>query len=274
MHLRVSGRARELLADAMADRVELFRPPTGHAEQAGGFVDDDDILVLVHDGHAGACDEGEPGKKVTFRQLGSCGKGALVCAEKLATVGAVAGTVYFDLETQRSFRDVGGAANKIDMGMSVGVTYSTETGQFHIFGEDDAEALVEQLVGADLVVGFNHVGFDYPVLEKYTILQLGEQTQNCDMLIEVEQVLGYRIKLDSIASASLGVGKSADGLSALKWWQQYKKTKDPQWMMKIAEYCCYDVKVTREVYEFGKKEGILRYEDKGGQLQEMACPWG
>lgn len=185
----------------------------------------------------------------------------------------VAGTVYFDLETQRSFRDVGGAPNKIDMGMSVGVTYSTETEQFHIYGEDQAEALVEQIMDADLVVGFNHVGFDYPVLEKYTILALGEQTKNCDMLLELEEVIGHRIKLDSVASATLGLGKTADGLDALKWWQKFKKTKDPSWLMKIAEYCCYDVKVTREVYEFGKTEGILRYEDKSGMLQEITCPW-
>ena len=49
------------------------------------------------------------------------------------------GIVYFDLETQRSFTDVGGASNKDKMGMSVGVTYSTETGQYHIFGENQAE---------------------------------------------------------------------------------------------------------------------------------------
>ena len=35
--------------------------------------------------------------------------------------------VYSDLETQRSFGDVGGAANKDKMGISVGVAYSTRT---------------------------------------------------------------------------------------------------------------------------------------------------
>ena len=80
--------------------------------------------------------------------------------------------VYFDLETQRSFGDVGGAANKDKMGISVGVAYSTRTEQYHIFGEDETDDLVKMLTRADLVVGYNHIYFDYPVLQGYTILDL------------------------------------------------------------------------------------------------------
>lgn len=54
----------------------------------------------------------------------------------------VPGIVYFDLETQRSFGDVGGSAHKDKMGMSVGVTYSTESGQYHIFNEENVADLV------------------------------------------------------------------------------------------------------------------------------------
>ncbi|MCH1509019.1 MAG: ribonuclease H-like domain-containing protein [Akkermansiaceae bacterium] len=183
------------------------------------------------------------------------------------------GIVYFDLETQRSFTDVGGASNKDKMGMSVGVTYSTETGQYHIFGEDQAEDLVNQLIKADLVVGYNHIGFDYGVLQAYTLYDLVDQTVNCDMLIDVEEVLGHRLKLDAIASATLKAKKTADGLEALKWWQKYKKTGDIEHMMNIAEYCCFDVKVTKEVYEYGVKHGHLKYEDRGGNELEVEVNW-
>jgi len=185
----------------------------------------------------------------------------------------VAGIVYFDLETQRSFGDVGGAAHKDKMGMSVGVTYSTETGQYHIYGEDQVEELVDQLVKADLVVGYNHVQFDYPVLQGYTIYDLPTQTVNCDMMLDLEVILGRRLKLDAVASASLGIGKTADGLDALKWWQEHKKTGEIEPMMKIAEYCCYDVKVTKEVYEYGLKHGKVLYGDRGGQVQEIEIGW-
>lgn len=183
------------------------------------------------------------------------------------------GIVYFDLETQRSFGDVGGAAHKDKMGMSVGVTYSTETGRYHIYGEDQVEELIDQLVKADLVVGYNHIQFDYSVLQGYTIYDLPSQTINCDMMQDLEKVLGHRLKLDSVAKASLEVGKTADGLDALKWWQLYKKTKDSEHMMNIAQYCCYDVKVTKEVYEYGLKHGIVKYADRNGKVQEAEAIW-
>ncbi len=185
----------------------------------------------------------------------------------------VPGIVYFDLETQRSFGDVGGSTNKDKMGMSVGVTYSTETGQYHIFDESNVEDMVDQLIKADLVVGYNHVQFDYPVLQAYTIYDLVNQTINCDMMMDIEGVLGHRLKLDAIAAASLNSGKTADGLDALKWWQLYKKTGDAEHMMNIAEYCCYDVKVTKEVYEYGLEHGLVKYKDRSGNLQEVEATW-
>lgn len=188
-------------------------------------------------------------------------------------LSTVPGIVYFDLETQRSFGDVGGSAHKDKMGMSVGVTYSTETGHYHIFDEDNVADLVEQLIKADLVVGYNHVQFDYQVLQAYTIYDLASQTVNCDMMLQLEEILGHRLKLDSVAQASLNASKTADGLDALKWWQLYKKTGDLAHMLKIAEYCCYDVKVTKEVHEFGLKHGVVRYADRNGNKQDVVASW-
>ena len=48
--------------------------------------------------------------------------------------------VYFDLETQRTANDVGGWDKKHEMGMSVGVTYSTKDERYEIFGESQADA--------------------------------------------------------------------------------------------------------------------------------------
>lgn len=157
--------------------------------------------------------------------------------------------------------------------MSVGVTYSTHTGKYHIFDEENVSELVEQLVKADLVVGFNHIQFDYPVLQPYTVYDLVSQTVNCDMMLELEDVLGHRLKLDAVAQASLNASKTADGLDALKWWQLYKKTGDNEHLLNIAEYCCYDVKVTKEVYEYGLEHGMVKYADRNGNLLEVKASW-
>jgi DEAD/DEAH box helicase domain-containing protein len=181
--------------------------------------------------------------------------------------------VYFDLETQRSFGDVGGFQHKDKMGVSVAVTYSTARGTYEIYAEGEMDKLAEELIRADLVVGWNHMQFDYPVLQPYVFHTLAQQTINLDMMLDLETRLGFRLKLDSVASASLGTGKSADGLDALRWWQQHKKTGDFAPLRKIAEYCAYDVKVTKCVHEYALQHGLLKYSDKAGGVVEIAVDW-
>jgi RNase_H superfamily len=174
--------------------------------------------------------------------------------------------VYFDLETQRSAGDVGGWGNKDRMGMSIGVTYSTKLAEYRIYREKDADELVSQLLRADLVVGFNHIDFDYRVLQAYTILDLAAQTVNLDLLVSIEAALGRRIKLEDVAMATLGVGKTAEGMQAITWFREGK------WL-DIARYCAYDVKVTMRVHEYGRKFGHVKYLDPTGQEQKLPVDW-
>ncbi|MCX6868739.1 MAG: ribonuclease H-like domain-containing protein [Verrucomicrobia bacterium] len=181
--------------------------------------------------------------------------------------------VYFDLETQRSFGDVGGFSHKDKMNVSVAVTFSTARGSYEIYPENEMEKLGEELIRADLVVGWNHLQFDYPVLQPYLFHTLAEQTVNLDMMLELEKLLGFRLKLDAVAAASLGTGKSADGLNALRWWQEHKKSGDFAPLRKIAEYCAFDVKVTKCVHEYALAHGALKYDDKSGRTTEIQVDW-
>lgn len=174
--------------------------------------------------------------------------------------------VYFDLETQRTANDVGGWQNKHQMGVSVGCTYSTKTGEYHIFTEQTIQELIDQLLKADLVVGFNHISFDYDVLAGYYPFNLAEQLRSLDIMVELEKIIGHRLKLEAVASATLGAGKTADGLDAIRWWQQGK-------LAEIAEYCCYDVKVTRTVYEYGVEYGHIKYVDRTNREQTVPVTW-
>src|SRR6202035_4112324 len=124
--------------------------------------------------------------------------------------------VYFDLETQRTANDVGGWDRKIDMGMSLGVTYSSDHNEYRIYSEKRVDDLIHQLLRADLVVGFNVVNFDYQVLMGYTILDLPHQLRTLDLLVEVENAGGIKPRLDNIAQATLGVGKSRGGFDAIQ----------------------------------------------------------
>jgi DEAD/DEAH box helicase domain-containing protein len=173
--------------------------------------------------------------------------------------------VYFDLETQKSADEVGGWNRVRDMGMSVGVTYSTTRGDYRIYRENEVEDLIRELWRADLVVGFNNLRFDYEVLHGYTMLDL-TQIPTLDMLIDVQKVVNHRLSLDAIAGTTLGVEKTSEGLQAIQWWRQGK-------MMEIAEYCCYDVKITRLVHEYGRDNKMLFYKNRFGSTLTAQVSW-
>jgi hypothetical protein len=174
--------------------------------------------------------------------------------------------VYFDLETQRTANDVGGWDKKSDMKMSLGVTYSTNLKEYRIYTEKRVNDLVQQLLRADLVVGFNIVNFDYEVLMGYTVLDLPGQLRSLDLLVEVEKTLGNKLRLDNIAQATLGLGKTGDGVDAIKWWREKR-------LMEVADYCCFDVKVTKLVHEHGLEHRELFYTDKFSRKQRVEIAW-
>ena len=173
--------------------------------------------------------------------------------------------VYFDLETQKSAEEVGGWDKISRMGMSVAVTFSTGTGQYTIYHEKRVNDLIKELQRADLVVGFNNLRFDYEVLHGYTALDL-RQLPTLDMLTALQETLQHRLSLDSIATATFGVAKTAEGLQAIEWYRQGK-------LMEIAEYCCYDVKITRLVHEYGIQNRQLHYHNRFGKKLSVAVNW-
>jgi len=173
--------------------------------------------------------------------------------------------VYFDLETQKSVDEVGGWDKVSAMRMSIGVTYSTVRGEYRIYGEKQVEDLLQELRGADLVVGFNSLGFDYEVLHGYTILDL-RQLPTLDMLAEIRKTVPHRLSLDSIAHATMGLEKTSDGMQALRWFREGK-------LLEIAEYCCYDVKITRLVHEYGAARKQVFYANKFGGKMPVPVNW-
>lgn len=173
--------------------------------------------------------------------------------------------VYFDLETQKSADEVGGWNNINRMGLSVGVTYSTARGDYKIYGEKQVNDLLNELQRADLVVGFNILRFDYEVLHGYTPFDL-TQLPTLDMLVDLQNTLNHRLSLDSIATATFGVEKTAEGLQAIEWFKEGK-------MLEIAEYCCYDVKITKLVHEYGCSQRQLYYNNRFGKKLTVPVKW-
>ena len=182
--------------------------------------------------------------------------------------------LYFDLETKYSAEEVGGWSNIEDMGMSIGVIWDTLDEKFHVYIEHQIKEMVDHFYRADQIVGFNHVGFDYRVVAGVRYADFHERShlhtelaglKNFDMLLELKKLLGHRLKLESIARPTLGTGKSADGLQALKWYKEGK-------LDKIIAYCKVDVEVTRDVHLYALENGKLHYYSRSG-IKTVSVDW-
>ena len=173
--------------------------------------------------------------------------------------------VFFDLETQKSFEEVGGRDNFRALKLSVAVTYATRPARFAEFREADADKLVAELRSADLVVGFNTKRFDYEVLAAYTKEDL-QKLPSLDMLEEVHRSLGFRVSLDALAQSTLGERKSADGLQAIRWFREGE-------FRKLLDYCRQDVMVTMDLYQFGHQNRFLMFQDKQGRTRRVEVSW-
>lgn len=173
--------------------------------------------------------------------------------------------VYFDLETQKSADEVGGWDRIGQMRMSVGVLYGTARGEYQIYDESRVHELIAELQRADLIVGFNNLRFDYEVLHYYTAIDL-RQLPTLDLLVEIQKQLQHRLSMDAVAVATLGIEKTTDGLQALRWFREGR-------LVEIAEYCCYDVKITRLVHEYGAQHKQLFYRNRFGRKLALPVSW-
>lgn len=169
----------------------------------------------------------------------------------------------FDIETKNTFQDVGAYDPSLLEVSLVGV-YFYETDTYEAFLEQDLPSLWPRLERCDRIIGYNSNGFDIPCLQTYYTGDL-RRIPSLDLLEEIQRHLGFRIKLDDVAHATLGVGKSGHGLQAVEFWKKGE-------IDKLKSYCLQDVKVTRDVYEYALEHKEVKFTDRSGTVQTIALP--
>jgi DEAD/DEAH box helicase domain-containing protein len=171
--------------------------------------------------------------------------------------------VVLDLETKKSFRQ----ANSNDpakLGVSVVGLYSYETDSYRAFREEEFRELFPILERASVIVGFNIRDFDLPALNPYYSGDLLKFPM-FDLLEDIKNILGRRIALDEFAKETLKAHKSGHGLQAINWYNE------GNWE-DLCKYCLDDVKITKELYEYGQKNGSLFYLSPFGR-REVRVSW-
>ena len=168
--------------------------------------------------------------------------------------------IVFDIETQNTFADVDNDFKKFKI--SCVSIYSYATDSYTSFEENELNKLWPILEKADRIIGYNSEHFDLPILHNYYPGDLSV-INHLDIMKKVKESVGIRLKLNSIAMATLDMEKSADGLQAIRWWKEGK-------IDEIKKYCEQDVKVTKEIYEFGKNNKQLFYKSLVGETIPFA----
>jgi DEAD/DEAH box helicase domain-containing protein len=177
--------------------------------------------------------------------------------------------MVLDVETLRGAEAVGGWHNCHLMGLAVAVVADSLTGEARTFFEHQAEDLFAHLRQADLVVGFNIVGFDFKVLSAYddgSLARLLAEGKVFDILADVRRRLGFRLSLAHLTEHTLGATKTADGLQSLVWVREGR-------MDLVEEYCRADVRITERLFRHGLEAGYLRYLSRDGLLMELRLDW-
>lgn len=160
--------------------------------------------------------------------------------------------IVFDLETQNVFSEVG-SSDPTALDISVATVYDSHTDTYTTVTVDEIDQLWPIIEQADALVGYNSNHFDIPLLNKYYPGDLSH-IKSIDLLEDIRLALGRRIRLDSVAQATLGARKTADGLQAVRWWRE-GNIKD------IKKYCEQDVRVTKQLFEYAREHGHVKFKD-------------
>lgn len=110
---------------------------------------------------------------------------------------------------------------------------------------------------ADVIVGFNCLGFDFPLIKRFyrpssdgTSQQqryINHRAKCLDIMLRVRDVSGQYCKLDSLLTDNALPCKTSDGAEAIRMWEEDRRDE-------LKSYCDADVELTARL---GLKETIV-----------------
>lgn len=174
--------------------------------------------------------------------------------------------LVIDIETKKTFDEVGGRDHLDQLGVTIVGVYDYSRNQYQVYEEKDLGQFQNVLIDASLIIGFNLVGFDLPVLQPYLTIDINNLPV-FDIMLDFQKKLGHRIGLDSLAKATLGIGKTGHGLDAIRFYREGR-------MQELKDYCLNDVKVTKDIFDYGIENRKIYYLSKlGEERKELVVDW-
>jgi len=190
-----------------------------------------------------------------------------------------------DIETANTAADIGGWENTHMWIISCATTWDGKNATVYVDKEMEIEgAIVKSLrqLKFDLddhfekggkLLGHNIVAFDLPALRDsmdiYCVRKyLDDKDERCiDTSRLMTKASGRRIHLDNLAKCNLDAAKSADGLTAVKWWAEGKYED-------VVKYCLLDSKLTLDIWKMGvEKKELQVFNEDEGEYEIVKLEW-
>lgn len=140
--------------------------------------------------------------------------------------------------------------------------------QFYYIDESSVHKFCDHLLAFDgWLIGYNHIGFDNPVLLMHAGYSQAEidilNEKSIDPFLFLWHITGKRMSLNNVANSLISVGKT---LASWKEWTQllkeYKETGDKKILEKVKAYCKNDVYITHGVLLYLLKYQHLNVDDQ------------
>jgi len=182
--------------------------------------------------------------------------------------------VVFDCEIEN---DVAGPVTwdrKDLMGFSVGCLFDYFTGDWGVYFKDDIQSMAQRLNDADLIVGFNILGFDNALIRAQGgDLLPDDELNHYDLLEYSRKAIGWTpaqrfpkgMRLDDHLSATFGSSfmKTEDGALAPKMWRDGRRGE-------VVTYCLADVRREKMLFEHVVTHGWAKTPTHGQRQFDLS----
>ena len=174
-------------------------------------------------------------------------------------------TYIIDIQTRKTYEDVGGKKGTYQMGISYAALLNHDTDEITVYTEQDINMLINNIFSSRLVVGLSLKKFIYQVLSGYGNSDF-ENIRSLDVLDYLRKKIIRRPSIEELLSGTLDINRSIDNMKIARLFKEGKSDE-------VRQITIQNVKDLNSIYTFGKQRGHVFINDDTGQRWKISVCW-